>query len=150
MATFDVSSLCSVCLETDSRYTCPACQAKTCSLACSRRHKTRSSCEGFKPLTSFIRKSELQQPAVVAADYRFLEGIQSRLELSLNEFEPLLTTPSPPRMNSELVQALRNRNITVHPGDTPEGARLNKTHVRVGSVKVSQVHCTRIPTADRW
>ena len=65
---------CEVCEEAPpAKYRCPACSVATCSLACSRSHKTRGGgCTGkrdraaFKPITEFTDRD-------VINDYRFLE-----------------------------------------------------------------------------
>ncbi|KAF3907678.1 hypothetical protein AA313_de0206984 [Arthrobotrys entomopaga] len=78
-STSSSSKLCSVCFEADSKYACPLCSARTCSLACSKRHKLRASCEGRRRPSDFKTKSDLQQPRQVAADFDFLDSIQRSL-----------------------------------------------------------------------
>ncbi|KAK6539799.1 hypothetical protein TWF694_009990 [Orbilia ellipsospora] len=76
------SRLCSVCFEADFKYACPVCPARTCSVACSKRHKLRASCDGRRRPSAFKTKSDLQQPHQVAADFDFLDSIQRSLNLA--------------------------------------------------------------------
>ena len=48
---------CEVCKEHSSKYKCPQCKAKTCSMECSSKH--RDICEGSKEITTFTIESEI-------------------------------------------------------------------------------------------
>ena len=49
--TNDNSKFCDICINTKSKYTCPVCKIKTCSLLCTNNHKTKDKCPGKKLLT---------------------------------------------------------------------------------------------------
>ena len=77
---FHLETICSICLEAEIKYRCPACTLGTCSLTCSRRHKVRSSCSGLKDLNTFQSKATLKQSInTLASDYKFLEDVQRQL-----------------------------------------------------------------------
>ena len=40
------AKFCLICKENLSKYTCPGCQTKTCSLYCIKQHKLSSKCDG--------------------------------------------------------------------------------------------------------
>lgn len=46
--------LCSVCSLHAAKYTCPRCEAKTCSLDCTKTHKAATSCSGERDRVSYI------------------------------------------------------------------------------------------------
>ena len=80
-----LSSLCRICNIQTPKYTCPRCSLQTCSLACSRRHKLWSSCNGERDPTVFKPQSQLATPAGIDHDYNFLHGIEHRIERSEKE-----------------------------------------------------------------
>ncbi len=65
------SQPCALC-SSPSLYTCPRCSLRTCSLPCSRLHKSRSSCTGERDPTAYVRLRDVGQ-GVWADDYRWLE-----------------------------------------------------------------------------
>ena len=67
------SAVCACCGE-PSRYRCPACDTRTCSLACVQRHKTERNCSGVRDAAKKITISEFDDNALMR-DYRFLEGV---------------------------------------------------------------------------
>ncbi|KAH6615287.1 HIT finger domain-containing protein [Boeremia exigua] len=77
-----LSSLCSVCNVNESKYKCPGCSARTCSLPCVKRHKQWAQCSGKRDPTKYVKKSELATPAGIDHDYNFLSGIERDLERS--------------------------------------------------------------------
>ncbi|KAJ4985724.1 HIT zinc finger [Stagonosporopsis vannaccii] len=77
-----LSSLCSVCNINESKYKCPGCSARTCSLPCVKRHKQWAQCSGKRDPTKYVKKSELATPAGIDHDYNFLSGIERNLEKS--------------------------------------------------------------------
>ncbi|KAF2632243.1 hypothetical protein BU25DRAFT_445340 [Macroventuria anomochaeta] len=77
-----LSSLCSVCNNKESKYKCPGCSARTCSLPCVKRHKQWAQCSGKRDPTKYVKKSQLATPAGVDHDYNFLSGIERDLEKS--------------------------------------------------------------------
>ncbi|KAF9695726.1 hypothetical protein EKO04_005930 [Ascochyta lentis] len=77
-----LSSLCSVCNIKESKYKCPGCSARTCSLPCVKRHKQWAQCSGKRDPTKYVKKSQLATPAGIDHDYNFLSGIERDLEKS--------------------------------------------------------------------
>src|SRR4051812_16739421 len=76
-----LSHICSVCLEAESVYKCPACGCGTCSLTCSRRHKIRSSCSGIRDPTTFVKRAKLKTSEFsLGSDFNFLEDIQRKVD----------------------------------------------------------------------
>ncbi|WVO13155.1 hypothetical protein L204_100767 [Cryptococcus depauperatus] len=62
---------CYICCS-PSRYSCPRCSLRTCSLLCSRTHKLQESCSGIRDPAKFIPLNEYTQGAW-SDDYRWLE-----------------------------------------------------------------------------
>ncbi|WVF70768.1 hypothetical protein IAT40_005562 [Kwoniella sp. CBS 6097] len=54
------------------KYTCPRCSTKTCSLPCSKAHKTQESCSGVRDPAAFVSLKEYGQ-GVWSDDYKWLE-----------------------------------------------------------------------------
>lgn len=68
------SKKCEVCLEEVSKYTCPCCVMRTCSLDCVLTHKQRTGCSGERDKTSFVPRTELNNIHLLN-DYRLLEEV---------------------------------------------------------------------------
>lgn len=66
----------------ESKYKCPGCSARTCSLPCVKRHKQWAQCSGKRDPTQYVKKSQLATPAGIDHDYNFLSGIERDLEKS--------------------------------------------------------------------
>ncbi|EGV64877.1 Box C/D snoRNA accumulation [Yamadazyma tenuis] len=80
----DTSALCSICLESSAKYTCPACTARTCSMECIKRHKKQTECTGKVDQSKFIPKKELAASALhINRDYNFL--LQMGREISVGK-----------------------------------------------------------------
>ncbi|ELT91515.1 hypothetical protein CAPTEDRAFT_107031, partial [Capitella teleta] len=78
---------CEVCHELQSKYCCPGCFVKTCSLKCVKQHKIRSECDGVRDKTAFVSIPQFTDMHL-KSDYCFLEDAgrksdSSRRELSL-------------------------------------------------------------------
>ncbi|WVQ85317.1 hypothetical protein IAT38_007482 [Cryptococcus sp. DSM 104549] len=65
------SPACIIC-SSPSKYTCPRCALRTCSLPCSRTHKERDACSGVRDPAKFVPLKEYGQ-GVWSDDYRWLE-----------------------------------------------------------------------------
>lgn len=95
--------LCSVCKTEASKYTCPACRHRTCSLQCSSSHK-KDVCTARPDLLAHIRESRGGSTAKPPArlnedelylDYRFLQHVASQVQRSPEQDEKgLLKRPS--------------------------------------------------------
>ena len=79
MATCSVqASVCALCGE-PSRYRCPACSIRTCSLACVQLHKSQQSCSGVRETEKF-RAVQQFDDAALGRDYRFLEDLDRAVD----------------------------------------------------------------------
>jgi len=67
-----VEKLCESCNKTVSRYKCPRCCARSCSVICVKQHKKTHNCNGQREKTSFVNLSEFNEGNVVS-DLSFLE-----------------------------------------------------------------------------
>ncbi|KAK0389743.1 hypothetical protein NLU13_3316 [Sarocladium strictum] len=77
-----LTNLCAICHVSPPKYKCPRCNLRTCSLACSKKHKAWSECNGERDATAYIPPSKLRTPAGVDHDYNFLHGIEMAVERS--------------------------------------------------------------------
>ena len=49
---------CEVCGDNVSKYRCPQCHLKTCSLTCIKKHKSQSKCTGVRDKTQYVPKDQ--------------------------------------------------------------------------------------------
>ncbi|KAL0940844.1 hit finger domain-containing protein [Colletotrichum truncatum] len=80
-----LTSLCAICHIETPKYKCPRCTIRTCSLACTKRHKAWSSCNGIRDATAYVPPSKLKTPAGVDHDYNFLSSIERAVQRSEKE-----------------------------------------------------------------
>ncbi|KAK4678262.1 hypothetical protein QC764_306010 [Podospora pseudoanserina] len=71
-----LTDLCTICHAEPPKYTCPRCKAQTCSLACSKKHKTRASCDGVRNPREYMPIHELRTPRGIDHDFNFLSSIE--------------------------------------------------------------------------
>ena len=64
--------LCSICNKNHSKYTCPRCSFRTCSLPCSSTHKTRDGCSGIRNKVEYVPMNQYGWGTMMN-DYVFLE-----------------------------------------------------------------------------
>lgn len=77
---------CFICLEKESKYTCPACGTKTCSAECVKRHKLRSECSGEVDPAKFVPRREISDnPSLVNRDYNYLLNFERKINLGMND-----------------------------------------------------------------
>ncbi|KAL2002854.1 hypothetical protein VTN02DRAFT_5751 [Thermoascus thermophilus] len=69
------------------KYRCPRCSTRTCSLPCTRRHKTWSQCSGVRDPAAYVRRSDLATPAAFDRDFNFITAIERRLERAERDVE---------------------------------------------------------------
>ncbi|XP_044491102.1 box C/D snoRNA protein 1 [Mangifera indica] len=67
--------LCEECQENPSKYKCPGCSIRTCSLVCVKAHKHRIGCSGKRSVTQFIPLSQFNDN-ILLSDYNLLEEIK--------------------------------------------------------------------------
>ncbi|KAF2120693.1 hypothetical protein BDV96DRAFT_272286 [Lophiotrema nucula] len=75
-----LSDLCSICNNARSKYRCPGCSARTCSLPCYKRHQTWAQCTGKRDPAKFVKRSQLATPAGIDHDFNFLTSIERGVE----------------------------------------------------------------------
>ncbi|KAK0741841.1 hypothetical protein B0T21DRAFT_282052 [Apiosordaria backusii] len=88
-----LTNLCSICHVEPPKYTCPRCKVQTCSLACSKKHKTRAECDGVRNPREFMPIHELRTPRGLDHDFNFLSSIERdrlRAEQEIVEVRRLL------------------------------------------------------------
>lgn len=64
--------MCEVCDKNQSKYTCPKCEVRFCSLMCSKIHKKELECDGIRDKTKYIPLKKMT-PMDFMNDYYFLE-----------------------------------------------------------------------------
>ena len=69
------SKMCAICTSGEAKYTCPKCQVRTCSLACVRKHKETTGCDGQRDRVAYVRVSEMGTSNLIS-DMRFLEEVE--------------------------------------------------------------------------
>ena len=75
-----LTSLCSICHVSPPKYKCPRCGFRTCSLACTKKHRSWSECSGERDPTKYVPKAKLRTAAGVDHDYNFLYGLERSVE----------------------------------------------------------------------
>ncbi|GAB2232675.1 hypothetical protein Droror1_Dr00011721 [Drosera rotundifolia] len=69
------SSQCDECKSNPSKYKCPGCSLRTCSLNCVKSHKLRSNCSGKRDLSRVVPISEFDD-SLLLSDYHMLEDVK--------------------------------------------------------------------------
>lgn len=71
--------ICEICEQEESKYCCPGCAKRTCSLKCVKEHKEKFDCKGLngRPVTPIAQTTEKYCEDLFMKDYAFLEGISS-------------------------------------------------------------------------
>ncbi|KAI9512261.1 hypothetical protein F5148DRAFT_61586 [Russula earlei] len=72
--TTTASPRCAACSSHIAIYTCPRCATRTCSLACSAAHKTRTACSGVREKAKFVPMNRYTHGTMMD-DYVFLEDV---------------------------------------------------------------------------
>lgn len=67
------AKLCAMC-GAQSKYCCPACSLRTCSLKCVSAHKLEKQCNGVRDKTAFVDVNQFSNMNLLS-DYRFLEEV---------------------------------------------------------------------------
>ncbi|KAK4397530.1 hypothetical protein Sango_1589600 [Sesamum angolense] len=67
--------LCEECKINPSKYKCPGCSMRTCSLPCVNAHKQRTACTGKRPVTNFVPISQFDDNLILS-DYNMLEDVK--------------------------------------------------------------------------
>lgn len=75
-----LTSLCGICHTREPKYKCPRCQAKTCSLACVKKHKNWSACSGERDPTVYVPAAQLRTDSGIDHDYNYLHKLERKVE----------------------------------------------------------------------
>ncbi|GLT32148.1 hypothetical protein SLA2020_068350 [Shorea laevis] len=68
-------AFCEECKNHPSKYKCPGCSLRSCSLPCVKAHKQRTGCSGKRNMTKFVPLSEFDDNLLVS-DYNLLEEVK--------------------------------------------------------------------------
>ncbi|PSS26449.1 Box C/D snoRNA protein [Actinidia chinensis var. chinensis] len=69
------SVLCEECKLNPSKYKCPGCSVRSCSLPCVKAHKQRTVCTGKRQQTQFVPLSQFDDNLILS-DYNMLEDVK--------------------------------------------------------------------------
>lgn len=145
--------VCSICIEKDAKYTCPACNTKTCSVECVKRHKLRLECSGEVDPTKFVPNKDLSSsPALVNRDYNYLLNFERKVSLgkadiktnARNIFKRNFAASNPnkrPKPNPETVDPRIDQVNRVFPNDPQISIKRENTliiHLPSGMSRASQ------------
>ncbi|KAI1210728.1 uncharacterized protein F4807DRAFT_57169 [Annulohypoxylon truncatum] len=116
-----LTSLCTICHIQTPKYKCPRCATRTCSLACVKKHKKWSSCNGERDPTVYIPREKLKTDAGIDHDYNFLTKIErsvERTEKILREEKEILpqednTSRPPPNKRARLHKGQSRGRVTL-------------------------------------
>ncbi|MCJ1433401.1 hypothetical protein MMC27_002761 [Xylographa pallens] len=117
-----LSDRCTIC-HSPPKYRCPRCSARTCSLACSQRHKQWAQCSGVRNPAAYLKRHELATPTNFDRDYNFISGIERGIETAeravtargvrLQETTPASKRDGPLKGEVNLRQALEKSGVVV-------------------------------------
>ncbi|KAI1506250.1 hypothetical protein F5X99DRAFT_366061 [Biscogniauxia marginata] len=114
-----LTSLCAICHIQAPRYRCPRCRARTCSLACVKKHKNWSSCNGERDPTVFVPREKLKTDAGIDHDYNFLAKIERSVERAERVFRedrgvlPQEDSNPPPNKKARLHKGWSRGKVTL-------------------------------------
>ncbi|KAH7618989.1 putative Box C/D snoRNA protein 1 [Nannochloris sp. 'desiccata'] len=106
------ASLCVVCNEKLSKYCCPRCDQKTCSLDCVKQHKETTGCSGKRDRTAFVGRGDLDERSLMS-DYKFLEQVKLAEDVAKRAKPPAPRAELPHFLQS-LVHQARRRGVQLH------------------------------------
>ncbi|XP_015868093.3 uncharacterized protein LOC107405507 [Ziziphus jujuba] len=69
------STFCEECKSNPSKYKCPGCSIRSCSLQCVKAHKQRTGCTGKRNQTQFVPLSQFDDKQLLS-DYNMLEEVK--------------------------------------------------------------------------
>ncbi|SAL95606.1 hypothetical protein [Absidia glauca] len=68
------TSTCQVCHQAASKYKCPRCNVRSCSVVCVKQHKADQSCSGERSKTHYVPMKEYNESNMMS-DYVYLEDV---------------------------------------------------------------------------
>ncbi|CAI4225140.1 unnamed protein product [Auanema sp. JU1783] len=72
-------ALCKVCKTDPHKYKCPKCNIRTCSLACSKKHKEEKECDGVRGPYTVVQKLSQYSAQNSIEDQRFFDRVQNKV-----------------------------------------------------------------------
>lgn len=80
-------NLCALCHIEQPKYRCPACDTRTCSLICSKKHRDQANCPGSSlDPAKFISSEKLKSDSrFLNKDYDFLQSLDRRVSLGKSD-----------------------------------------------------------------
>ncbi|CAG2104237.1 unnamed protein product [Medioppia subpectinata] len=105
------ANYCVICKSSDTKYCCPKCQLKSCSMICCKTHKLRFNCNGVRDKTTFVKISDFSQQDFLS-DYFFLEDVDRTLDNSGRQRRAIINSKNMlPKWLQKLVREARVRGI---------------------------------------
>lgn len=104
---------CVVCTS-PSRYSCPQCNRKTCSLECVRRHKMQFECEGKSRQFSFVPVQQMDE-SLLLRDVAFLSEVTEHLSSTVVSKSETKRKRAdlPPRLSTLLKKAAEGNTLVI-------------------------------------
>jgi hypothetical protein len=107
---------CHVCHTQVSKYRCPGCDARTCSVECVVTHKSSSGCSGARDKTAFVPLSAFDELKLLE-DYAFLVETEQDLKRQKRTIETAVPSASATKLPSHLSKLVRmakkSNNVTL-------------------------------------
>lgn len=63
-----LSKICCICDSDHTKYCCPACGLKTCSLTCCKEHKEKFDCDGIKNKATYTALKDFDQTQFISGN----------------------------------------------------------------------------------
>lgn len=95
---------CEVCGLQVSKYACPRCETRTCSLACTRQHKRDAECDGIREKTEYVPMN-IYNDISMWRDLAFLREVGDKVK----DWGGALNLPSQEAINKKERQLAGNR-----------------------------------------
>lgn len=115
--------LCSTCHVHPVKYRCPACQATSCSLECTKEHKAKTKCSGKRSRIDFVPRSKMDETSL-NNDYNFLTTVERDLDNAARHSMSLRHGRPQGQVNAFVKRAKEVCEVTVLPA--PRGLLRSK------------------------
>lgn len=132
-------AVCESCKEAPPRYKCPGCEISTCSLQCSKSHKSISGCTGKRDLVAFIPRSKFND-ATINNDYNFLTALERNLDNAARKGSENLGGRHLNQVRAFVKRAKDVGEVTVHMA--PQGLQRSKMNTSAWIPKKNQLSWT--------
>lgn len=104
--------MCQICLLAPSKYKCPGCDMRTCSLSCVKAHKEpkggSSGCNGKRDRLKFVSLENFDDRQLLS-DYQLLEEVKRVDDVARRCLPPFPRAQLPPALQSLVYQANKRR-----------------------------------------